>query len=133
LGNQIDVSRLFNGHSPSRVVDLSKIATDQVWIYTDETMRIVGDVEEAAAFREAFCLAREIRHLARPHLMMQTASVNDVRNAVEQDNGLLVSATTLRRVLSQFALNIESTDLFRLAKEMEDSAAQRRDKRRSQA
>lgn len=119
LGNRVDISRLYNGHSPSRVVDLSKIAPDQVWIYTDEMMRTLGDVEEITAIREAFRLAREVRHLARPHLMARNTLVDDVRNAVERDGALLASATDLRRVLSRFAHDIESTDLFRLAKELE--------------
>lgn len=119
LGNRVDISRLYNGHSPSRVVDLSKIAPDQVWIYMDEMMRILGDAEEITAARTAFRLAREVRRLARPHLMARHTSVDDVRNAVESDDALLASATDVRRVLSRFALDIESTDLFRLAKEME--------------
>jgi hypothetical protein len=118
LGNHVDISRLYNGHSPSRIVDLSKIAPDQVWIYTDEMMRTLGDAEEITATRTAFRLAREVRHLARPHLMARS-TVDDVRNAAERDDALLASATDLRRVLSPFAHDIESTDLFRLAKELE--------------
>jgi len=119
LGNRVDISRLYNGHSPSRVVDLSKIAPDQAWIYTHEMMRTLGDAEEITATRAAFHLAGEVRRLALPHLLTRDMSVDDVRNAVERDDALLASATDLRRVLSRFARDIESTDLFHLAKEME--------------
>jgi hypothetical protein len=119
LGNRVDISRLYNGHSPSRVVDLSKIAPDQAWVYTNEMMQTLGDAEEIAAIREAFRFAGEVRRLARPHLMTRSTSVDDVQNAVARDDALLASATDLRRVLSRFAHDIESTDVFRLAKEME--------------
>jgi hypothetical protein len=127
LGNRVDISRLYNGHSPSRVVNLSKIAPDQVWIYTDEMMRTLGHTVEIAAIREAFRLARELRRLVRPHLVLKNTSVDDVRSAVEHDDALLAAAADLRRFLSRFARAIESTDLFRLAKEMETELAQKLD------
>ena len=122
LGNQIDISRLYNGHSLSRIVDLSKIMPDQVWIHTSmpkEAMRRVKDAEEMTAIRGAFQLAREIRLLARMYLTEQTISVDDIRNAIEHDGRLLTAATNLRQSLSPFALDVENTELFRLAQEME--------------
>jgi hypothetical protein len=118
LGNKVDTSTLYNGFMPSRVVDLSTIASDQPWIYTDEMMEILGNADEIVAIREAFRLAREVRRLSRPYLLTRNTSVEDVRTAVEDDDVLFIAATDLRRVLSRFAYDIESTDLFRLAKEM---------------
>ena len=129
LGNQIDTSRFFNGHSPSRVVDLGKIATDQVWIHGHphkDAMRLLGDPEETAALREAFQRASEVRRLARPHALAQTAPVAAVRLAIEADHALVGAATELRRLLRPFALAIEGTELFRQAGEIEAEAEKRR-------
>ena len=58
--------------------------------------------------------------------MMQASSVDDVRSAVEHDEALLGEATDLRHGLSRFVLDIESTELFRLARAMEDELAAKR-------
>jgi len=126
LGNQVDTSRMCNGFMPSRVVDLSAIAPDQPWICTDETMRLLGDPDEVAAVRDAFRLAREVRQIARPHLTARDTSVDDVREAVEGDTALLATANALRRALSRFAIGVEGTELFRLAKELEEDQEVRR-------
>lgn len=121
LGNQIDTSRFFHGHSSSRVVDLGKIATDQVWIHGphEDAMRLLNDPGETAAFREVFQQASEVRRLARPHTRAQTAPVVAVRCAVEADQALTSGATELRRLLRPFAFAIEGTELFRRAGEIE--------------
>ena len=129
LGNRIDTSRFFNGHSPSRVVDLGGIATDQVWIHGhphEDAMRLLDDPGETAALREVFQRAGEVRRLARPHVLAQAAPVDAVRVAVEADHALAGEATELRRLPRPFALAIEGTELFRRAGEIEAEAEKRR-------
>ena len=111
LGNQIDTSRFFNGHSPSRVVDLGKITTDQVWLHgPKDALRPLDDPGETAALREAFQCASEVRRCARPHSLSQTTPVDAVRMAVEADHALMDGATELRRLLRPFAFAIEGTE-----------------------
>jgi hypothetical protein len=134
LGNQIDTSRFFNGHSPSRVVDLGSIATDQVWIHGhphEDAMRFLGDSGETAVLREVFQRASEVRRLARPHALGQTAPVDAVRVAVEADHALVGGATELRRLLRPFAFAIEGTELFRQAGEIEAEAEESRGRKRA--
>jgi hypothetical protein len=129
LGNQINTSRFFNGHSPSRVVNLRKIATDQVWLHGhphEDAMRLLGDPGETAALREAFQRASEVCRLAQPHLLAPTAPVDAVRVAVEADHALAGAATELRRLLRPFASAIEGTELFRRAGEIEAKAEKKR-------
>jgi hypothetical protein len=121
LGNRIDMRRLLNGHSPSRLVDLSKIAPDQVWIHASswgkESMRTL-DGPEAVTIREIFGLAQACWQQARPHLLMQDAPIDAVRHALGSNEGLLTAALNLRRLLSQFAFAIKNTRLFHLAREI---------------
>jgi hypothetical protein len=128
LGNQIDTSRFFNGHSPSRVVDLGKITTDQVWIHGhphEDALRLLGDPEETATFHEVFQRASEVRRLAQTHALAKTAPVAVVRLAIEADHALMGAASELRRLLHPFAFAMESTELFRLAGEIEAEAEKR--------
>ncbi|HSX23285.1 MAG TPA: hypothetical protein VLE97_10980 [Gaiellaceae bacterium] len=133
LGNQVDTSTLRNGFSPSRVVDLAKIGPDEPWIYADETMRTLGTAQEIALVRDAFRLAREVRRLARSHLLARDTPVESVRAVVEDDRLLLASAAELRQVLSPIVLGVERTDLFRLAAEMETELEEKRSCLRSRA
>lgn len=70
FGNAVDVSTFFNGHSPSRVVDLSKIAPDDVWVHHctigDEAQAKLEDGREAACWREFKRHADLIRSLIAP-------------------------------------------------------------------
>jgi hypothetical protein len=134
LGNQIDTSRFFNGHSPSRAVDLGKIATNQVWLHGhphEDAMRLLGDPGETAVLREAFQRAREVRQFARPHALAQTVPVDAVRVAIKADHALAGASTELRRLLRPFALAIEGTALFRRAEEIEAEAEKRRGRKRA--
>jgi len=131
LGNQIDTSR--NGLSSSRVVDLAKIATDQVWIHgnpLDDEMRFLDDPGETATLRKVFQRAGDLRRRARPHAIDQTAPVDAVRAAVEADHALAGAAADLRRLLRPFALAIEGTELFRRAGEIETEVKKRRARHR---
>lgn len=134
LGNRIDTSRFFSGHSPSRVVDLATIDTDQVWIHGaphQDSMRLLRDPRESATLREVFWRAGEVRRLARTHELARIVPVDAVRAAVEADHALAGAATELRRLLRPFAFAIEDTELFRRATEIEIEAEQRRARERA--
>jgi hypothetical protein len=81
--------------------------------------------------REAFQRASEVRRLARPHALGQTAPVDAVRVAVEADHALVGGATELRRLLRPFAFAIEGTELFRRAGEIEAEAEESRGRKRA--
>ena len=134
LGNRIDTSRFFNGHSPSRVVDLKKITANQVWIHGhphEDAMRLLGDPGETAALRDIFQRSREVRQLAWPQALARSAPVDAVRVAVEVDSALMYVAAELRRLLRPFAFAMEGTELYRRAGEIEAEAEKRRASERS--
>jgi hypothetical protein len=125
-GNQVDVSRLREG-TPSEIVDLSKITPDQVWIYQglfgQESMRILDNTYEAQMIRSVLALPRIVLTLARVHLLEVHRSIEDVREALCHEEGLLRALSDLRTYLAPLAFVFERTDLLRLAREMEAEAA----------
>lgn len=52
FGNEVDISKLVNGHSPSKIVDLEAIHHSQVWTHACnfgcEAMKILTNIEEVA-------------------------------------------------------------------------------------
>lgn len=85
LGNSIDTSRLMNGHSPSRVVDLSKIKSQDIWMhhceFGDEVMaRITGP--EVQLWTRIFELAQDINHISGPILSDHSGSISSIHEKV---------------------------------------------------
>lgn len=121
VGNQIDASRLSGGLWPSSVVDLARIAKDQVWIHGApwiDAMRTVESIEEASALSRAMQLAGELRRHTAPQVGDVGLPMRAIQRLIEGDPVALALASSLRQLLEPFALDAEHTELFARAQEM---------------
>jgi hypothetical protein len=127
LGNKIDVSTLMNGHSSSRIVDLSKIGEDDLWVHNchwgSEAMLTLldGGSEEISTWK----------HIIRSTISLQQQVgkyVQDTETLVEDLRQHLVSELVaerieeLRRLLEPLAIGIRETQLYGACKKVENEA-----------
>lgn len=87
FGNQVDTSRLMNGHSPSRIIDLSAFRPEDVWAHECsfgwESVVHLADGPEKDRWREARQDANRIAGIVR-RLNSFVAPVSEVYKKVEQ-------------------------------------------------
>ena len=92
MGNRIDTSEFFHGHSPSRVVDLGKIDEREVWLHyaydiahggNEPMLTLAGD--EAEHWRRVFDETQKIGPRAEPYWRDTTTPLDDVYAQVAAD------------------------------------------------
>lgn len=122
LGNAIDISRFMNGHSPSRIVDLSKIDAQQLWAhgcsFGSEAMRFFSDAAEIEKWREVLHCATEIGQRVGAYNLDRSSTVEALRARLEADNEILDHAAKLKALLTPI-VDIKSTEMFRLCSEID--------------
>lgn len=111
-----ETSRLMNGHSRSRIVDPSKLRSDDVWLhgclFGHEAMRILPhDDVEASTWREIFGEAEWISRLAAPY-EEDHHPVEWVLGAVEADEKLVLAAYHQVERLARIVSGLRGTQLY---------------------
>lgn len=118
LGNQVDTGRFFNGHSNSRIVDLTKLKPDELWAhqcgFACESQCSMRECTETAEWRAVFGLQRTIQEAARTYDQDFVSSVDTIREKVEKDRWMLAKVDTLCTWFSWVTRNLEKTELFRV-------------------
>jgi hypothetical protein len=122
-GNQCDSSQLFNGHSPSRVYDFSKIDPDALYLYScgvggREALRFFETPGEVALWNGAFeqvKIAQERVRLLSEDCM---SPADWLRVQLEQDPLLREATLATRELLAPVAANLRDTELFKLGDEV---------------
>jgi len=119
IGNQIDTTRMMNGHAPSRIVDLSKIGPDDVWVHESswglEAMRTLPP-SDAKLFREMNDDMKALRERIRPYaldMVEGAASVEEVRRRVMEDETTMRFAQKNIEPLAELLLNLPKTELYK--------------------
>ena len=120
LGNKIDISRFFNGHSPSRIVDLSKIGSNELWMhyngFSSEKMISLPECEETTRWHEVFTLQKEIAEKARTYEADYDSLVVDIRKRVENETEMLEKVETLCEWFDNVLTNLDKTEMFACGK-----------------
>lgn len=113
LGNQIDISKLMNGHSPSRVVKLDQIGAEDLWLHKcfwgHEGIDFFDQrSDEAASWRDLIRTAQEIHRRSETLRTDLKTDVHALRAAVESDQvlcqmvyGLIDRAAVIRGTIEQ--------------------------------
>ncbi len=121
LGNKIDTSRLINGHSPSKIVNLSSINPDDLWTHVcwfgkESFSFICGS--EAEMWKGLIEKSRNVRAGAKLYLYGHRYSVEEIYRKIE-GRPFLQLADEIRRALQPLALNISTTKFFKICKEFQ--------------
>ena len=131
MGNQIDISTFFNGHSPSTVVDLSKLSTEDVWIHENgfgtEAILIYDDNDEARDWRQTLAKMERLAQLMSPYQIQNypltgktlTWSVEDVLLEVQENHEIAKVADSIIEYCSSLVSIFKTTDLFRLQQKID--------------
>ncbi len=135
FGNRVDVSTFFNGALPSRVVDLTKISPEDVWLhYTmfGEAWARIEDNWTVGRLHNLQRLATRIRDDVSSRNVV-TRSVAEVRASVDDSDAakwLVRDAfDTIYKLLDVFQDSILRQEMVRLSEEIKKKAmAQREDK-----
>ena len=121
LGNRVDISKLMNGHSPSRIVDLSSMSPDDLWVHDcnwgNEAVRIFPESDETSEWRARLATAERITSNTKKYVADLTSGVHDVRAAVEQDT-FLDEVRFLQERLARVVGSLRDTTMFRLSDEV---------------
>lgn len=115
FGNNIDISKFFNGHSESRIVKLETIKFDQVWCHScgtsgKETMSFFVS-KEANLWQQLYCHVSQIINITDSESLSK--SVSEVNLKISNNKELLNLILSSRDYLFYILNNLEETELFK--------------------
>jgi hypothetical protein len=117
LGDIIDTSRFFNGHSNSRIVDLTKLKSDEVWAHQcgfgSEAQCSFRECHETQEWRRIYAIQQKIAATARTYTEDFVSSVEKVRLGIESESHMIDDVRHLCRWFSWVTINLEKTEMFR--------------------
>lgn len=121
FGNDVDISKLANGHYPSQMVDLSAIGPEQIWAHDCswgvEGMAVFRECAETDGWKAVKRDMDEITRRIRPYHGNVTSDVHELRQKVEGDAELLLIAERTKTWLANIVTNLRDTELFRCGSE----------------
>ena len=141
-GNKIDGSRLYMGHSSSKIFDPSKVDPNAIYVYGSgfgpEALRYFEDPKEIALWNETFRLVSFVQSRVAAYAEDYTTPVDVIRSRLEEDQSLLDACVATRELLAPIVTNLRKTELFRVGDEVDQECKrleleerQRRDRLRS--
>jgi len=117
LGNKIDISRLFNGHSKSKIVKLEEIAPDEIWMHDcmfgGEVMISLPSCDESRMWRQVYEVQKRISEAARTYSDDFVSDVEKIREWAEGDDLMLMDVKYLCKWFSWVTHNLAETEMFR--------------------
>lgn len=126
LGPHVNISTLMNGHCPSRVVDLTKIKTDDIWIHGcgdrgKESIRTLSNHDESDNWRRVIETSANISNLIVHRFKPEAEyTVFEIKDAVSKQKNLEESINFCVDFFIKVLDNLESTELFKLTKEINE-------------
>ena len=145
VGNRIDISTLMNGHSPSRIVDLSAIKDTDVWVHKcffgDEAMRVFADGEETRTWQRVMADMELIESRVDLYRKDSSDPIAELHQRIEKDALLLDTTSsvieTLAPIVEQAKAHpipaaLDHTELFRLGNEVKRSVFPKKEKSHGQ-
>lgn len=120
FGKNVDISTLMNGHSPSRIIDLSKLSPEDVWVHQcnfgKEALALITDLEERKKWWEARALLDRIEEISVRYEKCGEP-VNRLRERVAADERLIGMVAQVRDWFAHVLDHLQSTDYYRAADE----------------
>lgn len=118
LGNKADFSTLYNGHSPSKVVNAEKVSAGTLWghdcSWGREAMQVFPDSREAQDWRSWFRTVEEVLAQTQHGL---TEDVHGIRAALEA-SGVEKLVAGLQEQLATLLGDFRQTETYRLCDEV---------------
>jgi hypothetical protein len=118
LGNKVDFSTLYNGHSPSRIVNAEKVSAETLWVHNcswgHEAMKVFLDSREAQDWRSWFRAVEEVLAQTQHSL---TEDVHGIRAALEA-SGVEKLVVGLQEQLATLLRDFRQTETYRLCDEV---------------
>jgi len=123
LGNEIDVSRFINGHSPSKIVNLAGCSHTDLWLHKCnwgvERVRVLSN-GEADAWRDTFSLMEKLNHLMKKYKGAAIHwPIEDVWADVNSNLEIFETAHRVADFCEQIVLELPTTQLFHLQREID--------------
>lgn len=124
LGNDVDTSTMMNGHSPSRIVDLSKIKKDALWLHHcawgNEAMAFMEGAE-TVLWKGLFEWNDQIQRIIRPFKTDFLTPVEELRSKLERPE-LIEYVDAIRDMGCQTLRCFRKTDAFRISNTIKEQA-----------
>lgn len=129
FGNDIDTSKLLNGHSPSKLIDLTSIKSDQVWAHVchwgAEAIEMFTEENETYVLWQIKSALDGIKKATDSYLLDKAILVDELRLRVEQEVGVILQTHTIVLELKSIIDNLKSTELYRCCDLAETNAISR--------
>lgn len=129
-GNAVDGSRLYMGHSPSKIFDPSKVDPNALYVYGSgwgpEALRYFEDPKEIALWNETFRLVSFVQSRVAVYAEDYTTPVDVIRSRLEEDQSLLDACVATRELLAPIAAKLKETELFRVGDEVDQECRRRK-------
>ena len=123
LGNDVDISKLYNGHSPSKIIDLKTIDKDDVWahgcVWGNEQIRFLPKDSDVSYFwKDSITLMNEVIETFSK-LNVTNVPINDVYKTAADNFVLLVEIFILYPRLLNIAKSFEDNPVFKMISEID--------------
>lgn len=116
-GNVVDTSKFFNGHSNSRIVDLTALEPNELWTHycgmAQEAQCSFRECDETQEWRKVYRIQEEIAGSARTFDQDFASPVEKIRAGVEDSIQMLADARYLCKWFSWVTKNLGETEMFR--------------------
>jgi hypothetical protein len=117
LGRNINVSQLYNGHSPSEVIDFREFKEDQLWAHHCdwgcESVLFFDDASpETVKWKSLFRRIEVLRERTQKYREDLTSPVKLIHSALEEDSATLSHVASIRSDLVATINNLTATQLF---------------------
>jgi hypothetical protein len=115
-GNNVDISHLMNGHSPSRIVDLNKIEPEQIWAHSCcggvEDLEMFSESKEAKRWRKVFKDSKFIGDFVSS--LSKEVGVEKVYEKAATNKKLLKAIDDQKGWLAGVVSNLELTEIYKI-------------------
>lgn len=123
IGNEVNTSKLMNGHSPSRIIQLDKINKNQLWLHScdwgKEVIRTLPIGDEFNEWSSAILCADAIRSIIKDCANDMVTDVHEICKIVEDNEILTNNITRLQTILVSFLSIFQQTQVFKLGSEID--------------
>ena len=123
MGNKIDISRFFNGHSQSKIVDLSKIPDEAIWLhccnYIGERIEFIESAE-SQAWRDMLIRMEQLFQLMSKY-EVSLVPVEDILQEVKGTPDIYKIASDVIDGCRLALNNIRDSDLFKVQQSINQS------------
>jgi hypothetical protein len=116
MGNKVDTSTLFNGHSPSRVVELENLSPEDIWCHDcgfgTEATELLNECPETEFWRDLLQRAGQVSQTMLPILNDHTSDIETIRHRAQAHTPFTDLAAWAIPRLNDRITNLDTSELF---------------------